>query len=92
MTMATLYKLTNQKGETHGGTLWAPGVTHTAKGEGGLCSSGRPGRLPKLPPKVVKEAQERLACALQGLPYQEKPREDAPLGSLWPTHCLKTGD
>jgi len=38
------YKLTDQRGYTRRGyyneTLWGEGVTHTAEGEGGLCSDG----------------------------------------------------
>lgn len=35
-----LYKLTDEKGQTYGGTQWGNGVTHTATGNvsGGLCS------------------------------------------------------
>ena len=38
--MTTYYKLTNDKDETYGKTMWGPGVTHTAIGDiaGGLCS------------------------------------------------------
>ena len=36
-----LYKLTDKKGQTLGGTQWGPGVTHEAAGEGTeLCSDG----------------------------------------------------
>ena len=39
--MTTLYKLTTQEGTTYGGTLWGPGITHSASGPkgGALCSS-----------------------------------------------------
>ena len=39
--MTTLYKLTTQEGTTYGGTLWGPGITHSASGpkSGALCSS-----------------------------------------------------
>lgn len=35
-----LYKLTDEYGQTHGGTQWAPGVTHEGSGVGPLCSAG----------------------------------------------------
>ena len=35
-----VYKLTDQDNMTMNKTLWGPGVTHTASGEGELCSSG----------------------------------------------------
>jgi hypothetical protein len=38
--MTTLYKLTDDKDRTFGGTQWGPGVTHTAPGVGYLCSAG----------------------------------------------------
>lgn len=36
----TLYKLTDEKGQTYNNTQWGPGVTHTASGVGELCGSG----------------------------------------------------
>ena len=36
--MTTLCKLTTQENTTHGGCLWGDGVTHTADGNGALCS------------------------------------------------------
>ena len=36
----TLYKLTDDCGQTWGETQWGPGVTHTAPGTGQLCSDG----------------------------------------------------
>lgn len=38
----TLYKLTDEFGQTRGKTQWGPGVIHTAKGREGqpLCSNG----------------------------------------------------
>lgn len=40
--MATLYKLTDANGRTHGGTQWGPGVTHEATGAASqdLCTDG----------------------------------------------------
>ena len=39
--MMPYYKLTDAKGQTHGGTQWGPGVRHEATGKGtGLCSDG----------------------------------------------------
>ena len=39
--MKLLYKLTNAKGQTYGGTQWGPGVRHEATGYGkDLCSDG----------------------------------------------------
>ena len=39
--MPRYYKLTDAKGQTHGGTQWGPGVRHEATGKGtGLCSDG----------------------------------------------------
>ena len=36
-----LYKLTDEKGQTHNSTQWGPGVRHEATGMGkGLCSDG----------------------------------------------------
>ena len=35
-----LYKLTDKKGQTLGGTQWGPGVTHEAAGEGTDAASG----------------------------------------------------
>lgn len=35
-----LWKLTNQKHQTHGGCQWGENVTHTASGEGDLCGPG----------------------------------------------------
>ena len=36
-----VYKLTDENWESYGKTKWGPGVTHTAKGEGGkLCTNG----------------------------------------------------
>jgi len=36
--MERLYKLTNADGTTKGPTQWGEGVTHTAKGNGALCT------------------------------------------------------
>ena len=37
--MTTLYKLTDEHGQTYGGTQWGEGVSHKAKpGDGPLCS------------------------------------------------------
>jgi len=36
----TLYKLTDENGETYNHTKWGPGVTHTATGKGPLCGPG----------------------------------------------------
>lgn len=36
--MIKLYKLTDVKGQTHGGCQWGEGVTHTAPGNGVLCT------------------------------------------------------
>ena len=33
-------KLTDKKGQTHGGMQWGEGITHTASGEGDLCRPG----------------------------------------------------
>ena len=39
--MMPYYKLTDAKGQTHGGTQWGPGVRHEATGDGKrLCSDG----------------------------------------------------
>jgi hypothetical protein len=38
--MTTLYKLTDQNGQTHNATQWGEGVTHHASGVGDLCSPG----------------------------------------------------
>lgn len=38
--MTLVYKLTDQNGYTKGRTRWGRGVTNTATGSGGLCSSG----------------------------------------------------
>ena len=38
--MSKLYKLTDEKGQTRGGTQWGPGVSHSGTGCGGLCSPG----------------------------------------------------
>jgi hypothetical protein len=38
--MTTVYKLTDQNGQTYRQTQWGPGVTHTAPGAGNLCTSG----------------------------------------------------
>lgn len=38
--MQKLYKLTNKNGKTRKNTQWAPGVIHTATGDGGLCTNG----------------------------------------------------
>ena len=35
-----LYKLTDEKHQTHGGTQWGPGVSHSGTGEGTLCGPG----------------------------------------------------
>ena len=35
-----LYKLTDESGQTYGGTQWGPGVTHSGTGEGELCGPG----------------------------------------------------
>jgi len=35
-----LYKLTDENGQTHGGTQWGEGVEHTAPGIGELCGAG----------------------------------------------------
>ena len=35
-----LYKLTDERGQTRGGTQWGPGVTHSGTGEGELCGPG----------------------------------------------------
>lgn len=36
----TVYKLTDEHGQTHGGTQWGENVTHTAPGRGDLCGPG----------------------------------------------------
>ena len=36
--MLTLYKLTNENGQTYNKTQWGEGVVHTADGTGNLCS------------------------------------------------------
>jgi hypothetical protein len=36
----TLYKLTNENDQTHGGMQWGENVTHTASGKGELCGPG----------------------------------------------------
>jgi len=36
----TLYKLTDENGETYNQTKWGPGVTYTATGKGPLCGPG----------------------------------------------------
>ena len=38
--MSKLYKLTDENGQTRGGTQWGPGVSHSGTGCGGLCSPG----------------------------------------------------
>lgn len=35
-----VYKLTDARDQTRGGTQWGEGVTHEASGEGGLCGPG----------------------------------------------------
>jgi hypothetical protein len=35
-----MIKLTNINGQTRNNTQWGPGVTHTAAGEGDLCTKG----------------------------------------------------
>ena len=38
--METLYKLTDQNNQSHGGCQWGKGVEHTALGLGELCTEG----------------------------------------------------
>ena len=38
--MTKLYKLTDQNHQTRNNTKWGAGVTHTASGQGDLCTAG----------------------------------------------------